>query len=180
MKYDVIILTGPTGTSKSTTAFRICVGIANRVDDITLVIAPRNKIGGELPGDESAKMARYTIHLVSISEKELGENIIPYMKIFHGSDLRGHTLSSKVIFCDDAQDLTAKEMKTLYESVSSGSLLILAGDPGQCGRQAAKRDQALAKVIEATESGRLPRWKVTRLSSKYRNPSRVDLSAILS
>ena len=145
-----VFIKGLAGTAKTFTAMYCALELLNthKVSDIILVRSAvesaENKLG-YLPGDISEKM---DVYLTPFHDK-LSE-LLPKSEI---ADLqkdqrlvicpinyaRGSHWAAKVVVCDEAQNLTINEFKTLLTRIGQFTKIIITGDPDQSDLQNGKR-----------------------------------------
>jgi phosphate starvation-inducible PhoH-like protein len=141
-KAKLIFLSGPAGTTKSFLSIYCALKLLNekRVSDLiyvrSIVESSDCKLG-YLPGEIASKIHPYMEVLhdklaellpkteINLLEKDQRLNPIPI------NFLRGAHWNAKFIFCDEAQNLTSRELITLMTRVGEYSKIILAGDPDQ-------------------------------------------------
>lgn len=138
----LMILKGPAGTSKTMLSMYLGLTLLNmkRVSDIVLVRSAvesaDNKLG-YLPGDLSEKIQVYLTpfndkfaELISESDsKRLDKD--NRIKICPINFARGLHFAVKFICCDEAQNLTLREIHTLMSRMGEFSKMIIAGDSEQ-------------------------------------------------
>jgi phosphate starvation-inducible PhoH-like protein len=138
----LMILKGPAGTSKTMLSMYLGLTLLNmkRVSDIVLVRSAvesaDNKLG-YLPGDLSEKIGVYLTpfndkfaELISEADnKRLDKD--NRIKICPINFARGLHFAVKFICCDEAQNLTLREIHTLMSRMGEFSKMIIAGDSEQ-------------------------------------------------
>ncbi len=154
-----VFIEGPAGTAKTFTAMYCALTLLSdrKVSDIILVRsaveASENKLG-YLPGDMLEKMDVYmTPFHDKLSELLPKEQITELQKdqrliIRPVNYTRGAHWAAKVILCDEAQNLTLNEFKTLLTRIGQFSKLYIIGDPEQSDLQNGKRGD-FGKVVAA-------------------------------
>ncbi len=143
---DFVSLQGPAGTGK--TLLALAAGLAqtlerNRYHEIimTRVTVPVGEDIGFLPGTEEEKMTPWMGALmdnleVLTSSQEGGdwgravtnEVIFNRIKIRSLNFMRGRTFLNKYLIIDEAQNLTAKQIKTLVTRAGPGTKIVCLGD----------------------------------------------------
>ncbi len=146
---DMVTILGAAGTGK--TLLALAAGLAQVMDKkayreiiITRVTIPVGEDIGFLPGTEEEKMAPWMGALldnleVLTSSDESGEweraatndLLTKRIKIRSLNFMRGRTFLNRYIIVDEAQNLTAKQMKTLITRAGPGSKLIILGNISQ-------------------------------------------------
>jgi phosphate starvation-inducible protein PhoH and related proteins len=141
-KTKLMILKGPAGTSKTMLSMYLGLTLLNqkRVSDIVLVrsaVESADHKLGYLPGDLSEKIQVYLTpfndkfgELISESDnKRLDKD--NRIKICPINFARGLHFAVKFICCDEAQNLTLREIHTLMSRMGEFSKMIIAGDSEQ-------------------------------------------------
>ena len=145
----MMILKGPAGTSKTMLSMYLGLTLLNqkKVSDIVLVRSAvesaDNKLG-YLPGDLSEKIGVYLTpfndkfaELISEADnKRLDKD--NRIKICPINFARGLHFAVKFICCDEAQNLTLREIHTLMSRMGEFSKMIIAGDSEQSDLPAGK------------------------------------------
>ncbi len=146
---DLVTILGAAGTGK--TLLTLAAGLAQVMDKkiyreiiITRVTIPVGEDIGFLPGTEEEKMAPWMGALldnleVLTNSEESGEweraatadLLTKRIKIRSLNFMRGRTFLNRYIIVDEAQNLTAKQMKTLITRAGPGSKLIVLGNISQ-------------------------------------------------
>lgn len=146
---DMVTILGAAGTGK--TLLTLAAGLAQVMDKkiyreiiITRVTIPVGEDIGFLPGTEEEKMAPWMGALldnleVLTNSDESGEweraatadLLTKRIKIRSLNFMRGRTFLNRFIIVDEAQNLTAKQMKTLITRAGPGSKLIVLGNISQ-------------------------------------------------
>lgn len=146
---DMVTILGAAGTGK--TLLTLAAGLAQVMDKklyreiiITRVTIPVGEDIGFLPGTEEEKMAPWMGALLDNLEvlthsEESGEweraatadLLTKRIKIRSLNFMRGRTFLNRFIIVDEAQNLTAKQMKTLITRAGPGSKLIVLGNISQ-------------------------------------------------
>ena len=146
---DMVTILGAAGTGK--TLLALAAGLAQVMDKkvyreiiITRVTIPVGEDIGFLPGTEEEKMAPWMGALldnleVLTNSDESGEweraatndLLTKRIKIRSLNFMRGRTFLNRYIIVDEAQNLTAKQMKTLITRAGPGSKLIVLGNISQ-------------------------------------------------
>jgi PhoH-like ATPase len=147
---DFVTLVGQAGTGK--TLLTLAAGLEQTLEEgryseiiMTRVTVPVGEDIGFLPGTEEEKMTPWMGALMDNLEvltKTTGENgswgkaatndlITQRIKIRSLNFMRGRTFLSKFIIIDEAQNLTAKQMKTLVTRAGPGTKVICLGNIAQ-------------------------------------------------
>jgi PhoH-like ATPase len=146
---DFVTLVGPAGTGK--TLLALATGLAQTLEDkrykeiiMTRVTVPVGEDIGFLPGTEEEKMAPWMGALMDNLEvlthtdeggdwgraatNDLLQNRI---KIHSLNFMRGRTFLNRFLILDEAQNLTAKQMKTLITRAGPGTKVVCLGNVAQ-------------------------------------------------
>lgn len=147
-RLDFITLLGPAGTGK--TLLALAAGLAQVLDRstyreiiMTRVTVPVGEDIGFLPGTEEEKMTPWMGALMDnlevLTETDGGEwgraatqdLMRNRIRIHSLNFMRGRTFLNKYIILDEAQNLTAKQMKTLITRAGPGTKVICLGNIAQ-------------------------------------------------
>ena len=146
---DMVTILGAAGTGK--TLLTLAAGLAQVMDKklyreiiITRVTIPVGEDIGFLPGTEEEKMAPWmgalldNLEVLTDSEENgeweraaTADLLTKRIKIRSLNFMRGRTFLNRFIIVDEAQNLTAKQMKTLVTRAGPGSKLIVLGNISQ-------------------------------------------------
>ena len=145
---DFITLTGTAGTGK--TLMTLAAGLAQVLDRglykeiiMTRVTVPVGEDIGFLPGTEEEKMTPWMGALMDnlevLTQPQGGDwgraatndLIRNRIRIQSLNFMRGRTFLNKYIILDEAQNLTAKQMKTLITRAGPGTKIVCLGNIGQ-------------------------------------------------
>ena len=145
---DFVSLLGSAGTGK--TLLALAAGLAQTLDDkryaeivMTRVTVPIGEDIGYLPGTEEEKMTPWMGALMDnlevLTQTEGGEwgravtgdLLRSRIRIHSLNFMRGRTFLNKYIILDEAQNLTAKQMKTLITRAGPGSKIVCLGNVAQ-------------------------------------------------
>lgn len=146
---DLVTILGAAGTGK--TLLTLAAGLAQVMDKklyreiiISRVTIPVAEDIGFLPGTEEEKMAPWmgalmdNIEVLTNSEDSddweraaTSDLITKRIKIRSLNFMRGRTFLNRYIIVDEAQNLTAKQMKTLITRAGPGSKMIILGNISQ-------------------------------------------------
>ncbi len=146
---DFITLLGAAGTGK--TLLTLAVGLALSIEQkryreivITRETVPLGEDIGFLPGSEEEKMTPWMGALMDnlevLAETEEGgawgraattDLLSNRIKIRSMSFMRGRTFYNRFIIIDEAQNLTAKQMRTLITRAGAGSKIVCLGNIAQ-------------------------------------------------
>lgn len=139
----ITFVDAPAGTGKT---FISC-GIAARLlleGKIERIILTRpqvevgNNTKGFLPGSSEEKIMPYMIPMIDALEVFLGKKLLDKFikdKVIQITPLgliRGASYKNAMIICDEFQDITYLEAKTLLTRIDIGSRIVLAYDKDQC------------------------------------------------
>lgn len=138
----VVFVNGPAGTSKTFLAVYCGLKLLQNkaVSTITYVrtiVESASRSLGSLPGDEKLKMEPFLIPLVEKLEEFLikpqRERLIAEEKVrgIPVNYLRGSSLNSQFIICDEAQNFDKKEMTTAITRLGKFSKIVFIADPDQ-------------------------------------------------
>jgi len=145
---DFVSLLGSAGTGK--TLLALAAGLAQALDSslyreivMTRVTVPVGEDIGFLPGTEEEKMTPWMGALMDnlevLTQTEGGEwgraatdeLLRSRIRIHSLNFMRGRTFLRKYIILDEAQNLTAKQMKTLITRAGPGTKIVCLGNVGQ-------------------------------------------------
>lgn len=146
---DFVSLLGTAGTGK--TLLTLAAGLVQTLDRnlyreilMTRVTVPVGEDIGFLPGTEEEKMTPWMGALMDnlevLSQTESGGSwgraasadlLRSRIRIHSLSFMRGRTFLNRYIILDEAQNLTAKQMKTLVTRAGPGSKVVCLGNIGQ-------------------------------------------------
>ncbi|MCP5141892.1 MAG: PhoH family protein [Chromatiales bacterium] len=146
---DFVTLVGVAGTGK--TLLTLAAGLAQVLEDkrykeiiMTRVTVPVGEDIGFLPGTEEEKMTPWMGALMDnlevLTKSDMGGDwgrmatndlLHNRIKIRSLNFMRGRTFLNKFIIIDEAQNLTAKQMKTLITRAGPGTKVICLGNLGQ-------------------------------------------------
>ncbi len=146
---DFVTVLGTAGTGK--TLLTLAAGLAQTMDEqryreiiMTRVTVPVGEDIGFLPGTEEEKMTPWMGALMDNLEvltqngntgdwerAATNDLLAKRIKIRSLNFMRGRTFLNRLVIIDEAQNLTAKQMKTLITRVGPGSKMICLGNLGQ-------------------------------------------------
>ena len=146
---EFVTLLGAAGTGK--TLLALAAGLAQTLDHkryreiiMTRVTVPVGEDIGFLPGTEEEKMTPWmgalTDNLEVLSQNEEGGSwgraatqdlLSSRIKIHSLNFMRGRTFLNKYVIIDEAQNLTAKQMKTLITRAGPGTKIVCLGNIAQ-------------------------------------------------
>lgn len=166
---NIVFLTGPAGTSKTTVAVRAGLELLNlkKISDIIFVRAAvesgDSKLG-MLPGDVDHKVGEYMTPFDDKLEELLCKGDLAKLKaekrlIYKPVNFcRGASWTAKFVVIDEAQNMTLNEIQTLMTRMGMFSKMIICADPAQSDLPSSKQGgfQAAASLFgtpEASEHG---------------------------
>jgi phosphate starvation-inducible PhoH-like protein len=137
--YDLVFCKGPAGTGK-TYIPAVMAAEAFRAKAIKKIIITRPAVGadeehGFLPGDLKEKVAPWAAPVLKIIEQKLGAGTVEYLiesgqiEIAPLGMLRGHTFNDAFVICDEAQNITPKQMKLFLTRIGENAKVVVDGDP---------------------------------------------------
>jgi phosphate starvation-inducible PhoH-like protein len=138
----LMILKGPAGTSKTILSMYLGLQLLNmrKVSDIVLVrsaVESSDSKLGYLPGDINEKV---NVYMTPFNEKFSELIIEPQIHRLHKDNriticpinfARGLHFAVKFVCCDESQNLTIRELQTLFTRMGEFSKMIICGDPDQ-------------------------------------------------
>ncbi|HEX5313303.1 MAG TPA: PhoH family protein [Gammaproteobacteria bacterium] len=146
---DFVTLIGPAGTGK--TLLALAAGLAQTLDDkryreivMTRVTVPLGEDIGFLPGTEEEKMTPWmgalmdNLEVLTTSEEggtwgrgATQDLLASRIKIRSLNFMRGRTFLNRYIIIDEAQNLTAKQLRALVTRAGPGTKMIALGNIAQ-------------------------------------------------
>lgn len=138
---SVVAAIGPAGTGKT----HCCVGIAadklkrGEIDKICISRSYEmmGSSAGLLPGTISEKLQPLLMPMLDVLEKRLGRGCLETqlsnknIEIVPLETLRGRSFDNAVLFIDECQNTTVKEMHSIITRIGENTQLILMGDDRQ-------------------------------------------------
>ena len=149
-----MFILGPAGTGKTyvTTTYAADQYTLKEIDKI-VITRPHVAVGKELgflKGDLNEKTMPWALPVLDVLEKHLGKGAVE-TGIKNGNIemaplalMRGRSFDNAFIVVDEAQNITAHELKMLLTRVGEGSTIVLNGDAQQSDL---KEADGLSKVI---------------------------------
>ncbi len=143
---DIVTLTGPAGTGKTLIAaacgLEQVLGYQEKPKyDKLIITRPVQPVGrdiGFLPGTLEEKMLPWVAPLKDNLEYLFGDKTALEMNMEQGvieieamSFIRGRSISKAFMIVDEAQNLTAHELKTIITRAGDGTKIVLTGDVQQ-------------------------------------------------
>lgn len=141
---DFVTLAGTAGSGKTLMALAAALSQVERNQYKGIIVSRENIPVGEdigfLPGTEEEKMTPWMGALVDNLEvlgkikdgerkKDLAEVLNAlFIRIRSFNFMRGRTIQERFFICDEAQNLTLKQMKTLITRVGPGTKLVCLGN----------------------------------------------------
>lgn len=112
---------------------------------------------GALPNDEVAKLMPFLMPIVDhvglfTFEDMLSTNVI---EPIHLGFLRGRDVKSKILFCDECENLTAHQVQLLIGRIGKGSALWMAGDLRQTDKITFEKNNGIRKMIDRLQNDKL-------------------------
>ena len=144
---SIVSLTGPAGTGK--TLLATACALEQVINEsrtqggydkliITRPVQPMGRDIGFLPGSLEEKMMPWIAPIRDNLEHLFGDRGALDLQIEQGvieieamTYIRGRSISNSILIVDEAQNLTAHELKTIITRVGHGTKLILTGDVQQ-------------------------------------------------
>lgn len=145
---DFVSLVGSAGTGK--TLLALAAGLAQTLEEnryreiiMTRVTIPVAEDIGYLPGTEEEKMTPWMGALMDnlevLTKSDSGswgrgatnDLLLNRIKIRSTNFMRGRTFQSKYLIIDEAQNMTAKQMKTMVTRAGPGTKVVCLGNVGQ-------------------------------------------------
>ena len=149
---DIVMAIGPAGTGKTYIAIAKAVEAGERI--------------GFLPGDLNAKMDPYMRPLYDALFERMSPRQVmalieqKVIEIAPIGFMRGRTISNAAIVVDEAQNMTAGQLKMVLTRLGAGSFMVVTGDPDQVDLD--DGDSGLVKVAEQID-GKVDSIAVVRL-----------------
>ena len=142
-KTKIIFVSGPAGSSKTYMGVYALLQLMQQDFDkdliyIRSIVESADKGLGSLPGDISEKFDPFLMPLYDKMEEILCEGDMIYLKnkekisALPVNFLRGASWRNKLIFADEAQNFTKKELTTLTTRIGEDTKIIIGGDLMQC------------------------------------------------
>jgi phosphate starvation-inducible PhoH-like protein len=167
---DIVMAIGPAGTGKTYIAIAKAVeALASGKVKRLVLTRPAVEAGeriGFLPGDLNAKMDPYMRPLYDALFERMSPRQVmalieqKVIEIAPIGFMRGRTISNAAIVVDEAQNMTAGQLKMVLTRLGAGSFMVVTGDPDQVDLD--DGDSGLVKVAEQID-GKVDSIAVVRL-----------------
>lgn len=157
---EITFCVGPSGTGKSYLSVAKAVDLLftkeNGYREIIIIkpVVEADEKLGALPGDLEEKLSPYTDSTFYLFEKLIGKRKLErlvekgFIKQKALAFLRGANVDNAVVIFEEAQNCTARQMKTLLTRIGYNAKFIINGDLDQSDRYKSGRDSGLYYAIE--------------------------------
>lgn len=144
----LVSITGKAGTGK--TLLAIAAGLAQTAEEsiyrkvlVSRPIVPMGKDLGYLPGDQMEKLSpwmqpifdnlEFLLSLSNNNKRNISQELMEQgiLQVEALTYIRGRSIPEQYMIIDEAQNLTAHEIKTIITRAGQGTKIILTGDPDQ-------------------------------------------------
>lgn len=152
---EITLCSGPAGTGKSYISLARALQIFSKerktyrkIIVVKPVVEADEKLG-YLPGSVEEKLEPYVYSTKYILEKILGkariENLFAKgkLEVMALAYMRGINIDNAIVVCEEAQNMTPKQMKTLLTRIGENSKFIISGDHEQSDRYKKSTDSGL-------------------------------------
>ena len=152
---EITLCSGPAGTGKSYISLAKALQIFSKERKIykkIIVVKPvveADEKLGYLPGNVEEKLEPYIFSTKYILEKILGKPRIDNLfakgkiEVMALAYMRGINIDTSIVVCEEAQNMTPKQMKTLLTRIGENSKFIISGDHEQSDRYKKQSDSGL-------------------------------------
>lgn len=141
---NIILGVGDAGSGKTFISASIAAAqLINK--DIERIVVTRPMVSAEeemgfLPGDVSEKFLPFFRPVYDVLKKRLGASFLQYalkpgiekVEVLPFSFMRGRSLEDAFVILDEAQNVTATQMKLFLTRMGENVTVVISGDPGQC------------------------------------------------
>jgi PhoH-like ATPase len=112
---------------------------------------------GSVPGTEFEKLKQHCAFISDITSDFMFETMVQKgsIELAYLGTMRGRSLSSCVVLCSEAQNLTTKLVKMIVSRMGEKSVLIFDGDIDQIDKKAFEKDNGLMTMIESLKGNPL-------------------------
>lgn len=148
--------TGKTFCSVGTAADKLKSGEIDKICISRSYVMMGNS-SGLLPGTIAEKLAPLLMPILDVLEQRLGRHCLETqlnngnIEIVPMETLRGRSFNNAILFVDEAQDTTVKEMHSILTRIGENSQLILMGDPKQTDIEEANGLDWFCDMVEKYE-----------------------------
>lgn len=159
-KNEVTICAGSPGSGKTFVTMGMALGLLRKSENtykkiymVKSVTALKGEELGFLKGDLKDKIEPFMWSFSLNMEKLISEQSLKTLvekeviRPFPLAYIRGVTLDDCIICCDEAQNISVDNMKTLMTRIGSNCKLIILGDMNQVDLKS-KKDSSLHKLVE--------------------------------
>ena len=112
---------------------------------------------GAVPGTETEKLRQHCAFITDITGNALFDSMIQkeQIELAYLGTLRGRSLSSSIVFCSEAQNLTTKLVKMIISRIGEKSTLIFDFDIDQIDKKSFEKDNGMIAMIDALKGNKL-------------------------
>lgn len=128
--HDVFFVVGISGSGKSHCALALALQSGLPIKLIRPPVEATSRSLGHLPGSLDEKLAPYSSPIFSLLSKISPSSALKVSTISLAHS-RGETFENCIVLCDEAQNLTCKEIRLLITRVGPNCKLLFSGDPDQ-------------------------------------------------
>jgi len=157
---EIILCSGPAGTGKSYISLARALQIFSKerkkyrkIIVVKPVVEADEKLG-YLPGNVEEKLEPYVYSTKYLLEKILGKPRIDGLfskgkiEVMALAYMRGINIDNAIVVCEEAQNMTPRQMKTLLTRIGENSKFIISGDFEQSDRYKKQTDSGLYFAID--------------------------------
>lgn len=158
---DIILCNGPAGCGKSYISILKSINYLresgngyDKIYIITPAVESSSSSVGFLPGDLTSKMSVYMNSIFRLFDKTITEKQRMFMvsnniiEVLNVSYIRGDNFDNCIVFVDESQNFSKKEMLTILTRIGEKCKMIISGDMMQIDKFNRKEESGLYHSME--------------------------------
>ena len=121
-----------------------------------ILVADTQDIGA-VPGTEFEKLRQHCAFITDITSDFMFESMVQKgsLELAYLGTMRGRSLSSCIVLCSEAQNLTTKLVKMIVSRIAEKSVLIFDFDIDQVDKKSFEKDNGMMVMLEALKGNPL-------------------------